>query len=95
MSHRNARPNPPGVSARIIQNSHPAKTAVATAVREKSKLAQAVRCLHHTSKYTAASVRHADAIMDQMMVTQLMESDSFRFGQTEHVGAPLCQLTKP
>ena len=28
----------------------------------------------------AASVRHADAIMDQMMVTQLMEFDSVRLG---------------
>jgi len=32
----------------------------------------AVRFLHHTSRLTAASVRHADATMDQMMVTQLI-----------------------
>jgi len=72
-SQRSAVPNSPGVSARIIQTSHPAKTAVDAAVREKSRLAHAVRCLHQTSKCIAASVRHAEATMDQMMVTQLME----------------------
>ncbi len=46
--------------------------AVATAVREKSRLAHAVRCLHQTSRCIAASVRHAVATMDQMTVTQLM-----------------------
>ena len=58
-----------------IHNSHPATAAVATAVREKSRLAHAVRFLHQISKCIAASVRHADATMDQMTVTQLM----FRF----------------
>ena len=71
-SQRSAVPNCPGVSARIIHNSQHAMAAVATAVREKSRLAHAVRFLHQTSKFTAASVRHADATMDQMMVTQLM-----------------------
>ncbi len=35
-------------------------------------IAHAVRFLHQTSKCTTPSVRHADATMDQMMVTQLM-----------------------
>jgi hypothetical protein len=66
-------PNSPGVSARIFQNSQNAKPAVATAVRAKSRSAQAVRFLHQTGKCIAAIVRHADATMDQMRVTQLME----------------------
>ena len=71
-TQRSASAELPGVSARIIHNSQPAMAAVATAVRAKSRLAHAVRFLHQTSKYIAASVRHADATMDQMMVTQLM-----------------------
>jgi hypothetical protein len=46
--------------------------AVATAVTAKSRLAQAVRFLPQIRKCIAASVRHADAIMDQTIVTQLM-----------------------
>ena len=65
------------VSARINNNSHPAKAAVAAAVRAKSRLVHAVRFLHQISKCIAASVRHADATMDQMIVIQLM----FRFSQ--------------
>ncbi len=38
-------------------------------------MVHAVRFLHQISKCIAASVRHADATMDQMIVTQLM----FRF----------------
>ena len=60
-------------SFREQESNGEAQAPVRAAVREKSRLAHAVRCLHHTSKYTAASVRHADAIMDQMMVTQLMK----------------------
>ena len=48
--HLSAVPNSPGVSARIIHNSQNAKAAVATAVREKSRLAHAVRFLRQTSK---------------------------------------------
>ena len=65
--------NCPVVSARIINNSPNAKATVPTAVGEKSRLVHAARFLHQISKCTAASVRHADATMDQMMVTQFME----------------------
>src|SRR5271166_1238258 len=68
--------NAPGVSARIVKNSHPAKTVVATAVRAKSRLARASRRCHQTSKCSSASVRQADAIIAHMMVTQLMASQS-------------------
>jgi hypothetical protein len=61
--HRIATPNSPGVSACIIHNSHPAKAAVATAVRAKSKLARASRRSHQTSICTSARVRQADAII--------------------------------
>jgi hypothetical protein len=64
--------------------------AVPTAVREKSRLAHSVRFLHHTSRFTAASVRHADATMDQMMVTQLMECGKMgegRWGKAEMLKA--------
>jgi hypothetical protein len=46
---------------------------VEVAVREKNRLAQAVRFLHQTRKLIPASVRHADAFMDQIMVTQLIK----------------------
>ena len=45
---------------------------VAVAVSAMSRLAHAVRFLSQTSICIAARVRHADAIMDQMMVTQFM-----------------------
>src|SRR5271165_768546 len=67
-------PNAPDVSARIVKNSHPAKAAVATADRAKSRLARASRRRHQTSTCTSASVRQADAIIAQMMVTQLITS---------------------
>ena len=41
--------NSAGVLARIIRNSQNAKAAVDTAVREKSRLGQALRVLHQTS----------------------------------------------
>jgi transposase len=71
-AQRTAMPNSPGVSARSAHNSHPAKTAVAAAVRAKSRLARASCRRHQTSRCTNASVRQADAIIAQMMVTQLM-----------------------
>jgi hypothetical protein len=40
--------------------------------RKRADLAHAVRIKHQTSKCITASVRHADATMDQMMVTQLI-----------------------
>ena len=46
-----------GVSARIIHNSHPAKTAVPTADRVKSRLARLSRRPHQTSKCNSAIVR--------------------------------------
>jgi hypothetical protein len=64
--------NSAGVSARIINNSQNAKAVVDVAVREKSRLAQAVRFLHQTRKLIPASVRHADALMDQMIVITLI-----------------------
>jgi hypothetical protein len=80
MGHCTTMPNSPGVSARITNNSHPAKTAVATAVKAKSRLAHASRRRHQTSTCTNARVRQADAIIAQMMVTQLMKSQSLQFG---------------
>jgi hypothetical protein len=74
-SQRSAVANCAGVSARIIQNSQPAVPAVANIDREKSRLFHDARFLHQIRKCIAASVKHADATMDQMMVTQLM----FRF----------------
>ena len=41
--------------------------------RYKSRAGPRVRFRHQTGQGIAASVRHADAIMDQMMATQLME----------------------
>src|SRR5271165_5529912 len=76
--HPGLMPNAPGVSARIVQNSHPAKTAVATADRAKSRLARALGRRHQTSTCTSASVRQADAIIAQMMVTQIMASQWVR-----------------
>jgi hypothetical protein len=58
-----------GCHGRRLATGRPAPP---TAVSEKSRLAHAVRFLHHTSRFTAASVRHADATMDQMTVTLLM-----------------------
>jgi hypothetical protein len=60
------------VPARITHNSQNAKLAVPTAVSAKSRLAQAVRFPHQTSKCIAASTRQADATMHQMAVIQLM-----------------------
>ena len=42
-------------------------------VNENAKLADAVPCLHQTSKCITVRMRHADATVDQMMATQLME----------------------
>jgi hypothetical protein len=42
------------------------------AVSEKSTLAQAVRFLHQTKKFIPASVKQADALMDQMIVIGLI-----------------------
>jgi len=69
-----AVPNAAGVSVPIIRNSHPAKIAVAIAIRAKSRLARASVRRHQTRTCTRASVRQADAIIDQMMVTQFMVS---------------------
>jgi len=80
--HPGLMPNAPGVSARIVQNSHPAKTAVATAIRAKSRLARVSSRRHQTSMCTSASVRQADAIIAQMMVTQLMASQWLRVRHT-------------
>ncbi len=41
-------------------------------VWERSRLDQVERFRHQTRKWIAASVRHAAATMDQMIVTQLM-----------------------
>jgi hypothetical protein len=72
--HRSAVPNATGVSARIIHNSNPVKTAVATAVRAKSRLARASRRRHQTSTCTSASVRQVDAGIAQMIVTRPITS---------------------
>jgi hypothetical protein len=49
----------------------------------------AVRFWHQPNKYTTASVRHTDAIPDEMMVTQLMEwrgnNDCDRFGDASAI----------
>ena len=39
---------------------------------------RALRFRQQTSKWTAASVRHAEAVMDQMMVTQLMRRQDYQ-----------------
>jgi len=51
-------------------NCKRSSTTCTVAARAKAALAQAVCFVHQTSKCTAASVRHAEAVMDQMMVTQ-------------------------
>ena len=61
-----------GLPDRIIHNSQAAKAAVETAVNANARFAQAFRCRHQISTCNKASVRHADAVMDQMTVTQLM-----------------------
>jgi hypothetical protein len=61
-----------GVCDRIIHSSHPAYAAVATEASENSRFAHAVRLLNQTNRWIAASVRDADAAIDQMTVTQLM-----------------------
>jgi hypothetical protein len=42
------------------------------AAKENRRWAEAARCFHQTTKCIAAIVRHADAIMDQTIVTQLI-----------------------
>jgi len=46
--------------------------AVAAAIRANSKSAHAARFLLQIARWIAASVRHADATIDQMTVTQLI-----------------------
>jgi hypothetical protein len=67
----------PAVPDRMIQTSHPAMAAVAVAMSEKARRAQAVRFLNQMIKLIAASVRHAEAIPDQMTVTRLMMESIF------------------
>ena len=50
-----------------------AMAAAAIAVTENNRCAQPSRCLHETTRYIAASVKHAAAFIDQTMVIQLME----------------------
>jgi len=64
--------NSAGVSARIIRNSHHAKAAVPIARRENRTFAQALRSRHQTRTLIAASVRHAEALIDQMIVMRLI-----------------------
>jgi hypothetical protein len=54
------------------QNTSTGKMALPP-VNENVRLADAVPGLHQTSKCIPASVRNADAIVDQMKVTQVME----------------------
>ncbi len=77
--HRTAVPNTSGVSAPIIRNSHPVKIAVAIAIRAKSRLVRAPGRRHQTRKCTRASVRQADAIIDQTMVTQFIVRNGLEF----------------
>ena len=70
--HRSTVANSTGVTARIIHNSQNVQAAVPVASREKIRLAQAARCLHQTRKLIPASVRQADALMDQMIVIRLI-----------------------
>src|SRR6266550_3665119 len=60
------------VSARIEVNSNPAITPAATALHEHSKYTHPWRCLHQTSRYIPASVKHNAASTDQSSVTQLI-----------------------
>ena len=52
------------------------EAATPVEVKANTRSAQPVRRCHQTRKWIAASVRQADAVMDQMMVTQLMEAAS-------------------
>src|SRR6202142_30168 len=56
-----------------MASSNPARAAVAMANAANRRLAQASRCLYQTKPCISASVRHAEAVMDQMTVTQLIE----------------------
>jgi len=60
------------VVASIMNSSQNAMPAVSRAVIEMSKLAQDVR-LRNRPVIHRRSVRHADAIMDQMMVTRFID----------------------
>jgi predicted ATPase len=57
------------IESYLAQN---AKAAVDVAVREKSRLVQVVRSLHQTRKLIPAGVKHAEALMDQMIVIGLI-----------------------
>ena len=70
--HQRARLNSAGVSAIIADSSQNARPAVPAALTEMSRLAKDVRFRNQTSKFIAARVRHADAIMDQIMVTKFI-----------------------
>ena len=60
-----------GVSARIKASSTIANAPVPTAVSAKNRLAHTSRFRTQMKPCTSASVKHAAATMDQMMVTQL------------------------
>ncbi len=60
---------------RISASSSAAMTAADTAISEKARFAEARR-RRPTTRWIAASVRHAAASIDQRTVVQLMESSS-------------------
>jgi hypothetical protein len=70
--HFKAQAISPDVADRIIHNSQTANAAAATAVKANARFAHAFLCRHQIRTCNEARVRHAEAVMDQMTVTQLM-----------------------
>ncbi len=54
----------------MVQSSHPAMPAVATAMMQNMRLAIWRRWRSHANPCTPASVSEAAAVIDQMIVTQ-------------------------
>jgi hypothetical protein len=60
------------VCAHNNASSNTVSAAPATPVHEIARWAHPSRCLHQTSRYIPASVKHAAAFIDQIMVIQLI-----------------------
>jgi len=71
VSYRTAVPYSSEVCDRIIHGSHPANAAVPAEDSANGRWAHAERLLDQTSRCIPASVRDADAAIDQTTVTQL------------------------
>src|SRR5262249_30618843 len=71
-AHRRMSANSAGVCACISATSNPTTAAAASAQLLNKRSVRASRDRSHTSRCTPATVRHADAIIEQMTVTQVM-----------------------